>query len=142
MKLKKTKALRFFIIIMVMATVFAACKTTQEQAKKQQQERPPYHIIYKINIPEEVQFVRQDTTGRAIEVDYRAVGTLGRKVWDITLVNRAKGRESIPIVGSQKVEFPFWGRLSYQSTKGEGDMEFIIYEPGYWQIILTTLTGE
>jgi len=130
------KKLLAFIILLSMV----ACKSTEKQKKQEEPEPRAYEILYKTNMPEEIDFIKQSDKVDAIELDYNAVGTQTRKVWGLKMVNMDQGRGSAAIISKQPVEYPFWGRITYQSTEGEAEMEFKIYEPGYWQIIMTTLT--
>lgn len=125
------------LLFVVLAGLFG-CKTTETQKSRQMaMEKKPYHIIYKNNIPELVSFEKQSPTGNKINVEYIAVGTQRHRVSDIRLINMNDINERVNV--QDDVEFPFWGKLMYTSNDGPGEMEFIIYEPGYWNIKLKTV---
>lgn len=133
------------ILLLVLSTALVACKTTKEPATDQTKvvkKDIPYEILYKSNIPEEIQFQNQSKKGSNIDVVYNAVGTQTRIVENLRLIDMNKGPSSPEITKGQIIEFPFWGKLSYDSNKGEGEMEFRIYEKGYWVLTLTTLSME
>lgn len=130
------------ILTILVLLSLIACKTTEKQKQKQEQTDAGYEILYKINMQESIEFINMSPKGSAIELDYRAVGTQTRKKWDLKLVNMAKGPESASIVGKENVEFPCCGKITYQSNEGQAEMEFKIFEKGYWQIIMTTLSLE
>ena len=115
--------------------------SAQEQdTLKIEKPKKAFEIIYKINIDENIDFRNLGKKASSITVVYRAVGTQTKsKVRDIKIVNMEDGQMSRAIPPTQSVEFPFWGKLTFKSSKGLSEMEFKIFEQGYWQIILTTL---
>ncbi len=129
------KILSLFVLLSLIA-----CKTTEKQKQEEEKTDAGYEILYKVNMSENIEFKNLSPKGSAIELDYRAVGTQTRKKWGLKMVDMSKGPGSASIEGKQNVEFPFWGKLTYQSDEGQAEMEFKIYEKGYWQIIMTTLS--
>jgi hypothetical protein len=129
-----------FLLFLIVG--LGACKSSQQNSNlaKGDKAEPAYKIIYQINMPEKVQFVNQGKKQSVIRIEYNAVGTVGRRVWDLKLVNMDQGEFSRAISETENVEFPFWGKLTYNSDKGEGQLEFVINQKGYWVITLTTLT--
>ncbi len=129
------------IMTIMVLLALVACKTTKDpQAQTEEQEQPAYSILYEVNMPEQIMFTNQSSGGSAIQLDYRPVGTQVRVVRNIKMVNMELGPDSAPIVGKQNIDFPFWGKITYQSNEGEAEMEFKIFEKGFWVISMTTLT--
>ncbi|MCK4288850.1 MAG: hypothetical protein KAW86_06575 [Bacteroidales bacterium] len=129
------------LFIFCLLTLFVFSLSAQEQdTVKAEEPKKAYEIIYKINIDENVEFRNLGKKASSITVVYRAVGTQTKSnVRDFKIVNMEDGQMSRAIPPTQSVEFPFWGKLTFKSSKGLSEMEFKIYEQGYWQIILTTL---
>ncbi|MCF8386771.1 MAG: hypothetical protein K9G47_02730 [Bacteroidales bacterium] len=131
------------LFIFTLILILGACTSSDKTKGTSKKDlKKPYEIIYKTNIPEDVSFVNQNKKGSSIEVDYIALGTYNRGVRNIRLVNMERGEGSRSLQKFENVDFPFWGKLFYNSNKGQGAMEFKIFEKGYWVITLKTLTPQ
>ncbi len=128
-------------LYLLLAISLVGC-TAVEKGKSGNKTKPqkPYEVIYKVNIPEEVSFVRQNKNGAGIELDYVSLGTDNRIIRNLRLVNLKYGEGSRALQRFENVEFPFHGKLFYDSDRGPGEMEFKIFSKGYWVITLKTLT--
>ncbi|MDZ7740500.1 MAG: hypothetical protein U5Q03_01745 [Bacteroidota bacterium] len=131
--------MKYLYLLLIIS--LAACTASEKgQSGNKTKPQKPYEIMYKVNMPEELSFVNQNKKGSTIELEYVALGSENRTVRNLRLVNMKYGEGSRALQSFENIEFPFHGKLYYDSDRGPGEMEFKIFSKGYWVITLKTLT--